>query len=443
MTGHGTKQRKTKTKMNPVFRKVFSLKQKPFCSFSYASSPDETHYKNRIPTKTPNTTNRFSPISDVDTSTCSTIDADGVLIFPMAQRLTASSPPVAILDRISGLDHGIKRQRSDTFLPLRRCSFSSQAIQTRSPYQSKQEQKNLSPILKSCRSKSDAKYSMSHSAWERRQPMPMIGRSRSISYSSGITDARRAYIETIDSINDIKRTESSNSLVLLPPEVSPANKFVPIGCEEDFDNCSFHSDDYDICKERMTEEVDHTAPAVAVVINRSMDPDTADYSTQSKNANQLVPATTTSSKSNSRANAHDKYTQPSAAEPNGSNNIKRKKKHLKHSSIGNHTDSFEGTRKKLNGVTRQDLPPSPISTDNTSRDSIDLIMQERSSSKQKLERRFNIDCVTLDDDQDMDDKYCVSLEHQDEDWFPSIKQEIMKLSSVFTSNCGADSTGGL
>ena len=135
MTGSDPKPR-----LNTVFKNVFPFKQK---QQTYPSA-DRTPAKTAI----------ASDFADDETSTCSSVvDTEGVLIFPLAQRLTASSAPTAIIDRMPGanLKQGDNKQhRGDSLLSFgrRRRISSSPRIPARSPYQSKKTRKSLPASLK-------------------------------------------------------------------------------------------------------------------------------------------------------------------------------------------------------------------------------------------------------------------------------------------------------
>jgi hypothetical protein len=306
---------------------------------------------------------------------------DYVLIFPTVQRLTASSPPLKILHGIHGLKQdwdcvgrrkgitlGIRRKRSCSRISAL-SSIAPPAFQTkRSPYQSKTTQRNLSATLKSCGRKSDAKFS--HSAWERRPASTSKTAKSACLRSISVFDEHHAFAESDGArIIDIVRTDTSNSL-FLPPEVSPANKFVPIGHEVDDDD-SFASDDYDICKEKIGEDNDW---AVGESTIRS----------------------------------------PSTATPPPFRRLP--------------TDSpkIVVTHEKYSQSTKLHQPPSSVSLDNSSsQNSADFVQREGLQKDQERVR----------------DKYCIPLDYEDDDdWFPNMKQEILKVASLL-SNCGATDAG--
>lgn len=264
--------------------------------------------------------------------------SDSILVVPTVQRLTASSPPLAILNRING-SKSLSTGRS-----LSCALFSSSPPvlhKTGSPYQSKKAQKSLSSSLTHCQCKSES--NDSYSAWERRQPS-------SISKRDFTPWIRSKSVAEGSSTVDLTITESSNS-EFLPPDISPANKFVPIGHEEDDDAFSFASGDYDICtqsfgeSDQLQEPVSNNAPL----------------------------------KGYSDDIMYDKYTV------------------------------------SLDDQTKLQLTPSPLSTEDTS-------SRESGLSKEchPVTRFHNVK----------------SFDHNTKEWFPHVKQEIMKLASCFTQ-CGA------
>lgn len=332
MKDHDVKQRRTKFRITQrVFTKAFSFKRKGHTGCA-------TSIKRRRS-------------SGDDASTFST----SVLIVPSVQRLTASSPPLAILDRIYG-SNSLSTGRPPKILTL--FSSSPPVLQTTgSPYQSKKAQKSLSATLNNCHHKSVTKHS--HSAWERRHPSN-LNRGADSPWLRPISVAEGSRVVDID----IAITESTNS-EFLPPDISPANRFVPIGHEEDDDGIiSFASDDYDIC----TKSVGEFSHQKARVDNTSMN----EYSDDGM---------------------FDKYSVSLNVE----------------------------TKLPL------DLPPSPMSTEGTSSQSRDSYVMVRKKGHQKGNYRFQTE---------------KSGDHDNKDWFPSMKQEIMKLASCFTQ-CGVPSKSTL
>lgn len=330
MKDRDAKQRRMKFRITQrVFTKAFSFKWK-------SHTGRATNIKRRRS-------------SGDDASTFST----SVLIVPSVQRLTASSPPLAILDRIYG-SNSLSTGRSSRNLTL--FSSSPPVLQTTgSPYQSKKAQKSLSATLKNCHHKSDAK--QSYSAWERRHPSTRnTGSDTPWLRPIGVAEGSR--------VVDIAITESTNS-EFLPPDISPATRFVPIGHEEEDDGIiSFASDDYDIC----TNSVGEFSHYQTRVDNTSMNEYSDDV-------------------------MFDKY-----------------------------SVSLDVETKLLH-----DLPPSPLSTEGTSSQSRDSYVMVRKKGHQKGQYRFHSE---------------KSGDHDSKDWFPNMKQEIMRLASCFTQ-CSAPSTSTL
>jgi hypothetical protein len=205
--------------------------------------------------------------------------------------------------------------------------------------------------------------------------------------SISLFDGHRAFAESVGArMITIARTESSDSL-FLPPEVTPANKFVPIGREVD-DDCSFASDDYDICKEDFGEENDW-------------------------------PGTAAGNHQESQFHSSSTVAPPPPPPPPPSPG----RRLLADSPEVNCTyDKSQST--KLH------QPPSPVSLDSTSSEnSADFVRREG----------------LQEEPQPVRDRYCIPLEHEDDDdddWFPNMKDEIMNVASWF-SNCGATVAGTL
>lgn len=353
MAGYSSKRHGKKAKVNPKgFKKAFSFKQQEDGKLHHhhgAAKP-----KNRI-----------------------TASDDGVLVFPAVQRLTETSPPLAIIDGIPGLKQQGSGQHTGLSLVRRRSSSRTPsasappALQTRSPYESKKAQKSLPATLKNCRrSRPEMKDATNYSAWERRQPIPSSRGNAKCSAMYAIAEAYQAVDEprfaSPAMFGAIEQADSSNSL-FLPPEVSPANKFIPIGYSYEEDDISFASENYDICKEGLGEEDQQDIPLAApatVAVHARPDEDQDDRMVDKYDFGIL-----------------DKYS-----------------------------------------CSIKDLPPSPVATDDTS-----------SSGSFGYRRRRAQESITC-----QGDRYCVELEHRDDlDWFPYVKQEVMKLSSRFMSNCGA------
>ena len=371
MTGHGAKKRGSKAIIHPKgFNQIFSFEQLACDHHSVASSSSAVVAINRSMTRTISST-------------------DDVLIFPTVQRLTTSSPPLEILDGIYGLkqertgvSRGLRRNRSCSRISVL-SSLAPPAFQTtRSPYQSKMAHKNLSAALKGCTRKSDAKYS--YSAWERRPASTRKSYMSTYLSSISLFDGHRAFAESVGArMINIARTESSDSL-FLPPEVSPANKFVPIGREVD-DDYSFASHDYDICKEEFGEE-------------------------------NYWPGSATGNDQGHQFQSSSKVAPPPPLLP-----VCR---------IPTDSPEMDDTYDKYSQSTKLHQPPSTVSLDScSSQNSADFVRSEG----------------LQEEHQPVTDRYCIPLEHEDDDdddWFPNIKDEIMKVASLF-SNCGATVAGTL
>jgi len=104
---------------------------------------------------------------------------------------------------------------------------------SQAPHQSEELRKNLQASLRRT-SRVPA-----NSAWERCQSSSHLAPSDPL---EGFETTRKRKINPISEDND-----------LLPLHVSPAYKFVPVEEDENFeDDVSFHSQDYDICKQDVT-----------------------------------------------------------------------------------------------------------------------------------------------------------------------------------------------
>lgn len=417
-----TKRNNKKSKMNPkAFKKAFSFRQ----SHQQSGHPQHTIGRTSPSASDIQNRNRYTKsnssssaggygtpqIDDDDASSCSsTFDVDGVLVFPTAQRLTTTScPPVAMLDSIPGLKQGsTKQQKGDGFLFRRSgsakgaSSLSSSAPPALSaPYESKQALKNLPPTLKHCRKSSSKKQSMKNSAWERRQPVSTSRRANtsfSRSMGSGIAEGREVFFtENRDPVQMVAVGQTGSSDYYLPPEVSPANKFVPIGYEEDDDDdFSFNSQDYDICKQSMSEdgeEVDHPATLAATVV-----------------------ASTTSL----GIKIATSFTNYASVEVDDTAPVENDK-YTPHVPVEQQQGKSSSKHHYNNGVF--DLPPSPVATDDLSQDSQGFFQgmyNTEFDASSCCERSYF-----------ENDKYdCVGLGNYKEDW-------VGKLSSYFVSNCGA------
>lgn len=200
-----------------------------------------------------------STSSGGDSSVYSSSVYGGEFITPIPHRATKSSPPLAILD---GVGMTSKRNTPYKLLPWKRrkglASPSSSTIQIRSPYQSKSALRSLSASLRSC---NDLKHGSlgSNSAWRRPISTYMVhdvafsmpNRPLQIDDQQFEWDASNS--PSAVEMDIIVSTSSSDSSLLLPNVISPAYKFIPIGCEDE-DNLPFAESDYDICKEEMEEE---------------------------------------------------------------------------------------------------------------------------------------------------------------------------------------------
>lgn len=415
MTGNGAKPR-LNTK---VFKKVFSFKQKqPAHPSGESSAPADT-----TPAKTSSSGEYGASLSDDETSTCSsTVDTEGVLIFPLAQRLTASSPPAAVLDRVAGVPWSKgdpKPPRGEGFLTFgrRRRLSSSPRTRTRSPYQSKKTRKNLPASLSFARCHTSnngvdprSAFLSYHSPRERRQRFLASVSTRSVdltfstSKGSGIIEERPDVGDSTDAGIHFVQTASSNSSIL-PPEVSPALRFVPIGCEEDNDDSSIGS-------------VDGDDPSTAAATVATGEPSTPDAHRTTSAPSATKPLATTVAPA--AGAARQETDAGPASRPDGG-------------SPDDPGPCMAGASRCASGAGSDHPPPSLAPTEDTaSWESPGPFVGTWGAA----ERVPNMD------------SYCASLEeHQVEDWFPTIRremfptlrQEMMKLSMMFTSNCGVDS----
>ncbi|EJK62106.1 hypothetical protein THAOC_17297 [Thalassiosira oceanica] len=159
------------------------------------------------------------------------------LAHPVARRL--SHTPAALLAAIP--DRSVPETQSTPLKKSRRPAFKrkyqlakgktrSDGMPTRqAPRQSEELLENLQDSLRRTRIPAN-------SAWERSQSSSHLAPSDSF---EGLRTTRKRKINPISDDSD-----------LLPLHVSPAYKFVPIDQEEDLeDDMSFHSQDYDICKQ--------------------------------------------------------------------------------------------------------------------------------------------------------------------------------------------------
>jgi hypothetical protein len=339
MTGHRAKKQGCKAKIHPQrFKKIFTLKQ-----LDHGYSLDAS------------TSAVISTYKSMRRSISST---NNVLIFSTPKRLTESSPPLAILDSIHN-----RPNRSCSGISALSSLVLTSFYSSRSPYQSKMTRKNLPPTLKRCAHKSDAKHS--YSAWERQKVSTSKSTISTHVTPVSVLDRHSAFAESDHKgkINNVQ-IKSSESW-FLPLEVSPGNKFIPIGREVD-DHQSFACDDYDICKQEIDEGNDWPGSAAGE--------DRGSHVQSHSAANPAdCPMTDTT------CDIHSQSTDL----------------HQQLSQISLDDASFQNSTKFLQ---------------------TDGLQEEHESVR---------------------DKYCIPLEHNDEyNWFPNIKEEIMKVASLF-SNCGA------
>lgn len=409
MVSQTKQRRRKKAKLNTKgFKKVFSFKQQDqqHRLHPHPESPSSpTKPDAAVATSThKNKRRRKQPMAadDNDSTVCSaTIDKEGVLIFPMVQRLTSSSPPITILDGIHEqqrgdnffMDLSLGRRRSNRLSSknfARSLSSSSRSsapptFQHRSPHQSKKDQKNLPATLKSCRRSNSSKAdTMNHSsAWERldsttsRPVDPSFTTSFGTSFGYSMADDMNDDDDKMCAVGQIDES-------LLPPEVSPANKFIPIGYEDDDDDISFASADYDICTQQMSADENDQPAAAPVVV--AMKKETVKSEAANQPEDTKAACTTDQDKYLLPDDCIDKYSSP------------------------------------------HDLPPSPVPTDGTSIASTCYFGTGGEKEVSPVEPHCRMD------------KYCVALDSQDDNgWFPNVKQEMMKLSALFTSDCSAPS----
>lgn len=186
--------------------------------------------------------NRSEPASSTDEvlSQYSEEHMSGGYITPIPRRLSKFAPPKSMFDGVpKQAMHGNRRSKSiKKLLPWKRVSSSRSVTttpqssnQVRSPYLSKKAQSKLSPALKNF-------YGVAkESPWHRPAPFKISP----MQYDFG------SHASKPPSVIDMKIIPSSSSdSCMLPPVISPAYKFVPIGCESD-DDSSFSSADYEIC----------------------------------------------------------------------------------------------------------------------------------------------------------------------------------------------------
>lgn len=233
----------------------------------------------------------------------------------------------------------------------------------------------------------------SASAWERRQ----VSTSGSRVNSSQTFSKSFGGYSIIDGINEdevftsnIPQTMSASSNgSFLPVEVTPANKFVPIGLEDDgCDDVPFNEEDYDICILPISEdEADKSAAKTQVV--------------KTKNKKKAIP--------------------PAASEDT---TTKSKAQDL---------DNYQHQQD------RYSLPSSPVSTGDTEWTSLE------SKNTEEETKCYGFDLGGAAEHElspicKGSDKYCVAASEyypNDNEWVAYARQEIMKLSSRFTSDCSS------
>ena len=340
-------------------------------------------------------------VSPADDSTVCSDDKESILIFPTVQRLTASSPPLTIGQQKSdngffGIERSLSLRRSSSRGISSSARSAPPSIQNRSPYQSRKEKKNLPETLKSCRRSTSSsgrvandKYAMneSASAWERRLVSTTGSRVNSSSHTFSKSFGGYSMINEDGVFTSIRQTKSDSSSSFLPVEVTPANKFVPIGLEDDgCDDVPFNEEDYDICILPISEdEADKPVAKTQLVNNKKKE------TTPTASENTVVK---------SKAQDLDKY---------------------------QHEQD------------RYSLPPSPVSTGDTDWTSLESKNTEEELNCYGLnlggaaEHELSPICKGSD-------KYCVAASEyypNDNEWVAYARQEIMRLSSLFTSDCSS------
>ena len=337
--------------------------------------------------------------SPADDSTVCSDDKESILIFPTVQRLTASSPPLTIGQQKNdngffGIERSLSLRRSSSRGISSSARSAPPSIQNRSPYQSRKEKKNLPETLKSCRRSTSSsgrvvndKYTMneSASAWERRQVSTSGSRVNSSSQTFSKSFGGYSMINE-DEVFAIRQTKSDSSNSFLPVEVTPANKFVPIGLEDDgCEDVPFNEEDYDICILPISEDETDKSVAKAQVVNKKK-----------------------------------KATTPTDSEDTA---IKSKAQDL---------DKYQHEQD------RYSLPPSPVSTGDTDWTSL----ESKDTEEETNCYGFNLGAAEheLSPICKGSDKYCVAASEyypNDNEWVAYARQEIMRLSSLFTSDCSS------
>ena len=178
--------------------------------------------------------------TDEETLESSSYINHGTLIAPIPRKAeVAYNPPNSIFVGVPTRSDG-RYKYMKKILPWKRgysskrSSFSS-STQIHSPYISKTALNNLSPILR------NSSQEVERSAWQ--SPTSLCS-STPVYYTP-------LQVETPPSVVEMNVPLSTSDSFTLPIVVSPAYKFVPIGCnesEEDDCDCTCSSEDYDICK---------------------------------------------------------------------------------------------------------------------------------------------------------------------------------------------------
>jgi len=385
------------------FKNAFSFKQQDQKKRLQSHQEEESTTNSSVAKKKKRYRKAASPADD---STVCSDDKESILIFPTVQRLTASSPPLTIGQQkcdngFFGIERSLSLRRSSSKGISSSARSAPPSMQTnRSPYQSRKEKKNLPETLKSCRRSASSssgrivndKYTMneSASAWERR----LVSTSGSRVNSSRTPSKSFGGYSMIneDEVFAIRQTKSDSSNgSFLPVEVTPANKFVPIGLEDDdvCDDVPFNEEDYDICILPISEdeEADKSAAKTQVV--------------KTKNKKKATP--------------------PSASENTA---VKSKAQDL---------DKYQHEQD------RYSLPPSPVSTGDTDWTSL----ESKDTEEETNCYGFNLGGAAEHELSPIckgSDKYCVAASEyypNDNEWVAYARQEIMRLSSLFTSDCSS------
>ena len=381
------------------FKNAFSFKQQDQKKRLQSHQEEESTTNSSAAKKKKRYRKAASPADD---STVCSDDKESILIFPTVQRLTASSPPLTIGQQKNdngffGIERSLSLRRSSSRGISSSARSAPPSMQSRSPYQSRKEKKNLPETLKSCRRSASSssgrvandKYTMneSASAWERRQ-IGISSTSRVNSQTFSKSFGGYSMINE-DEVFAIRQTKSDSSSSFLPVEVTPANKFVPIGLEDDgCEDVPFNEEDYDICILPISEdEADKSVAKTQVV--------------KTKNKKKATP--------------------PTASEDTA---IKSKAQDL---------DKYQHEQD------RYSLPPSPVSTGDTDWTSL----ESKDTEEETNCYGFNLGGAAEHELSPIckgSDKYCVAASEyypNDNEWVAYARQEIMRLSSLFTSDCSS------